>query len=138
MDIPTEPTDIPTEPSCLHCKHRNRKDVSPGLKCKAFPDGIPERIWDYLHPNYKPYPCKKFEFEPLTTKYNRLRAIYVGVIYLASWFACFESEDGWTSAMVVLLCVLLWYESEVHTLKKERDMYLDRWRRYKLLLRDEQ
>ena len=131
--------DIPTKPSCSNCIHRNRKDV--GLKCEAFPDGIPQHIWDYLHPNYnyKHYkPCNKFEFEPLTTKYNYLRAIYAGVIYLASWFACFKSEGGSATVMAVFLLVLLWYESEVHTLKKERDRYVDLWRKCRLSLNDVQ
>ena len=126
--------DLPTEPSCLYCRHRIREDIAPGLKCKAFPDGIPEHIYDYLHPDYKSHPCKKFEFEPLNTKYNYIRAIFVGVIYLVSWLAGFDGD--WSMVMSVFLIVLLWYELEVHNLKKERDMYLDRWRKYKLLLYD--
>lgn len=46
---PTRPLQNP--PPCFDCKH-----YLEGLKCKAFPAGIPEEILDGENDHRKPYP----------------------------------------------------------------------------------
>ena len=45
-------------PQCTSCKHLDRdtiKSVKP-TSCKAFPNGIPQEVWDYKHDHTQPYP----------------------------------------------------------------------------------
>jgi hypothetical protein len=131
--------DVPTTLTCFNCKNRGYTPM--GLGCKAFPNGIPDQV---KHQRYTPdwenhdeRPCKQFEYEPLNTKYSWGRAVYVGVIYLISFWCCLEAEDGWISAMAMFLFVILWYEYELHAVKKQRAYYAECWRDHILLLQEQ-
>jgi hypothetical protein len=41
-------------PMCVSCKHF--KQDEPGRICAAFPNGIPNRIWENKADHRKPYP----------------------------------------------------------------------------------
>ena len=45
---------IGAAPVCLECKHLI-EDLGP-MRCKAFPDGIPDAIWRGNNDHKKPYP----------------------------------------------------------------------------------
>lgn len=128
--------DVPTTLTCFNCKHHRWSG------CKAFPSGIPDQV---NHPPYTPdwenhdgRPCKQFEYEPLDTKYNWGRAVYVGVIYLISFWYCLDkAEDGWIEAMGLFLGAILWYEWELHAVKKQRAYYAECWREDTLLLQEQ-
>jgi len=100
----------------------------------VYPEEIPENVWDHTHPDYDFYcPCKHFEFEPVETKYNWSRGVFVGMVYVF----CFVLSlyENYPAVLSFLLGAFLLYESEVFELKKERDMYVDRWRHCNLSLR---
>jgi len=107
-----------------------------GLRCTLYPEEIPQHVWDYSHPDYDfNCHCKHFEFEPVETKYNWFRALFVGMVYVFCFVLCLYDEEAYTTALSFVLGAFLWYEIEVFDLRKERDMYIDRWRHCKLSLK---
>jgi len=62
---------IGSTPICLECKHF-LDDSKPGLRCAAFPDGIPDAIIFGDHDHHKPYKDDNgIQFEKLeNTKAN--------------------------------------------------------------------
>jgi len=46
-----------TVPQCINCKNLNRNTITHDVKtCKAFPEGIPDDIWDYSYDHTEAYP----------------------------------------------------------------------------------
>lgn len=42
--------------SCATCKHLNTESYDQPATCKAFPKGIPDKIWSGNNDHKKPYP----------------------------------------------------------------------------------
>ena len=45
---------IPIEPICIYCKHYNENDITK-FSCKAYIEGIPEKIINGEHIHTKPF-----------------------------------------------------------------------------------
>lgn len=43
-------------PVCLLCRHYDAEAPGYPGRCAAFPDGIPEDIWELGNPHTEPYP----------------------------------------------------------------------------------
>ncbi len=126
---------VEIKPTCLNCKSRDRRHGIVGLKCEAYPHGIPEDVWFHSkNPDYAP--CDKFEYEPLVTKYNWLRAVGIGFLILL-YILGVKYEPDFPAIGPILLAVGV-YEAFIYALKKERAKYVSSWRFCYLRWREEQ
>ena len=60
----------PAYPKCNDCRHLNR-DFSNGLRCRAFPNGIPDEIFCKSGDHTKPYEGDNgIQFEPIEKEWK--------------------------------------------------------------------
>lgn len=53
-------------PVCLKCRHYHKGEAQEGFTCTAFPDGIPDAIYEGENNHTRPYPGDNgIQFEPL-------------------------------------------------------------------------
>ena len=43
-------------PICMHCVHKEKPPPEAFMRCEAFPDGIPDKIWQSEIEHTEPYP----------------------------------------------------------------------------------
>jgi hypothetical protein len=128
--------DIPTKPSCLYCCNRLREGS--GLKCEAFPEGIPEAVYDSWYKVGRYKPCPEFEFEGVSTKYDLARGFGIGILYLVAllYIIC-ERELRLPHALIALLVAFIAYEGSLHTMRNERNYWIVSFRNCRMLLEEE-
>ena len=57
-------------PVCVRCRHLDR-DLRDADVCAAFPNGIPDEIWDGENDHTEPFPGDNgIQFEPLSKDEN--------------------------------------------------------------------
>jgi hypothetical protein len=66
---------IGAAPMCIECKHYIEGGDEPGFRCEAFPDGIPDEIFEGGFNHRKPYKGDNgIRFEPIPKAPNERKS----------------------------------------------------------------
>ena len=56
-------------PICIGCRHYDRTAPGPGIRCTAFPDGVPEAIFESRTDHREPYEGDRgIVFDPINAE----------------------------------------------------------------------